>query len=147
MQSYVKMKIHIPSENRCCRTHLIKDRFYDEDLVFLKIYSNSSNISPSELSKMMENLTIKCDSLYDKVEDYSLSEKLFIFIGLNWENIILLRNIVTSMRDRQTHSVTQALVVFLFKLRTGNSNKILASILQLENEQLISEYSLASQVI
>jgi len=48
-----------------------------------------------------------------------------------------------SMRNRQTRTITQALVVFLFKLRTGNSNAILASILQLENEQLISEYSSA----
>jgi len=48
-----------------------------------------------------------------------------------------------SMRNRQTRTITQALVVFLFKLRTGNSNAILASILQLENEQLVSEYSSA----
>jgi len=47
---------------------------------------------------------------------------------------------MTSMRNRQTRTITQALVVFLFKLRTGNSNVSLASILQdsnlLENEQL-----------
>lgn len=145
MQSYINMKIHIPTGNRCCRTHLIKNRFYDEDLGLLKVYSNSSSVSPLELSKMMESLAIKCDStLYDKLGDYSLSEnQLRIFTGLNWENIIFLKDMMTSMRNRQTRSVTQALVVFLFKLRTGNSNKILASILQLENEQLISEYSSA----
>ena len=46
---------------------------------------------------------------------------------------------MTSTRENQTRTETQALVVFFFKLRTGNSNKILASILQLEYEQLISE--------
>ena len=35
----------------------------------------------------------------------------------------------------------QAIVVFIFKLRTGNSNKMLTSILNIENEQIISDYS------
>jgi len=85
---------------------------------------------------MMESLSIKCDSnLYDKIGDYNLSEKqLLVFTGLTWENIILLRDMLTSMRNRQTRTITHALVVFLFKLRTGNLNAILASILQLENE-------------
>ncbi|KYN10894.1 hypothetical protein ALC57_16958 [Trachymyrmex cornetzi] len=145
MQSYTKIKIHIPAGNRCCRHHLIKNRFYNEDLGLLKVYSNSSSLSASELTKMMESLSIKCDSsLYDNIGDYSLSEKqLVVFTGLTWENIIFLRDMLTSMRNRQTRTITQALVVFLFKLRTGNSNKILTSILQLENEQLVSEYSSA----
>jgi len=145
MQSYIKTKIYIPVSNRCCRHHLIKNRFYDEDLGLLKVYSNSSSLSASELTKMMGSLSIKCDSsLYDKIGDYSLSEKqLLVFTGLTWESIILLRDMMISMRNRQTRTITQALVVFLFKLRTGNSNAILASILQLENEQLISEYSSA----
>ncbi|GAB1860851.1 THAP domain-containing protein 9 [Camponotus japonicus] len=145
MQSFIKMRLYIPAGNRCCRTHLIKNRFYEEDLSCLRVYSNSSNLSASELTKMMKNLSIKCDStLYDKIGDFSLSEKqLFTFTGLTWENIILLRDMLTSMRNRQTRTVTQALVVFLLKLRTGNSNKILASVLQIEYEQLISEYSTA----
>lgn len=94
---------------------------------------------------MMESLSIKCDStLYDKIGDFSISEKqLLIFTGLTWEDIMLLRDMLTSMRNRQTRTVTQALIVFLLKLRTGNSNKLLASILQIEHEQFISEYSTA----
>lgn len=145
MQSFIKMRLHIPAGNRCCRIHFFKNRFYDEDLSRLRVHSNSSNLSATELKKMMENISIKCDStLYDKIGDFSLSEKqLLIFTGLTWENVILLRDMLTSMRNRQTRTVTQALVVFLFKLRTGNSNKILAFILQIEYEQLISEYSTA----
>jgi len=113
MQSFIKMRLYIPAGNRCCRTHLIKNRFYEEDLSCLRVYSNSSNLSASELTKMMKNLSIKCDStLYDKIGDFSLSEKqLFTFTGLTWENIILLKDMLTSMRNRQTRTVTQALVV------------------------------------
>ena len=45
------------------------------------------------------------------------------------------------MRERQTRTVTQALVVFLLKLRTENSNKMIASIPQLEQEQFVSEHT------
>lgn len=45
----------------------------------------------------------------------------------------------TSMRNTDTRNVT-AIVVFLFKLRTGNSNKI-CSVLGLEREQLVSDFS------
>lgn len=46
------------------------------------------------------------------------------------------------MRDSDTRSsVTQTLVEFLFKLKTKNSNNLLLSILQLEEEQLVSHYS------
>ena len=47
------------------------------------------------------------------------------------------------MRDRHTHSVTQTLIVFLFKLRAGNSNMVLASILKIKHEQTIPGYSKA----
>lgn len=35
----------------------------------------------------------------------------------------------------------QGLVIFLFKLRTGNSNRMIASVFNIDNEQSISEYS------
>ena len=68
-------------------------------------------------------------------------EQLQLFTGLNWENIIKLREIMTSMRDCQVNTVTQALVVFLVKPKTGNSNKMDAAILQLEHKQLVSKNS------
>ena len=37
-------------------------------------------------------------------------------------------------------NVTQAIVVFLFKLRTGNSNSMIAAILGLEREQQVSHF-------
>lgn len=143
MQSYTKKKIYIPAGNRCCRSHLIKNRIYEEELNLLKVHSNTTSLSVLELSKVMETLSIKCDSsLFDKIGDFSLSDKqVKIFTGLTWENLIEIKDMMTSLRNSQSRSVMQALVVFLFKLRTGNSNEMLASILQLENKQLVSEYS------
>ena len=92
---------------------------------------------------MVETLSIKSDSsLFDKVGEFRLSEKqIQIFTGSNWKNIIQIEEMLTSLRNTESRSVIQELVVFLFKLRTGNSNAFLASILQLENEHKVLEYS------
>lgn len=122
---------------------MIKNRIFDEDLALLKVHSNTSSITALELSKVMDTLSIRCDSsLFDKVGEYSLSEKqLEVFTGLNWEQLNALKEMLISLRNTQSRSVTQALVVFLFKLRTGNSNKMLSSILQLKNEHDVSDYA------
>ena len=52
-----------------------------------------------------------------------------------------IKELLNSLRKSQSRSMIQAVTVFLFKLRTGNSNKLLASVLNIDNEQSISEYS------
>jgi hypothetical protein len=47
------------------------------------------------------------------------------------------------MRSSAKRDVNQALIIFLFKLRTGNSNELVASVFGLENKGLVSEYSKA----
>lgn len=66
-------------------------------------------------------------------------ERLRAFTGLSWEKITQQRKMLKSMRNSNVRSVTQALIVFLFKLRTGNSNRLLASILGFEYTQQISK--------
>lgn len=85
MQSYIKKKIYIPAGNWCCQTHIIKNRIYEKDLVRLKVYSNIASLSALELSKVMETLSIKCDStLFDKIGKFSLpEEQIKVFTGLS----------------------------------------------------------------
>jgi len=121
MQSCIKTKIHLPVRNQCCRHHLIKNRFCDEDLGVLKVYFNSSSLSASELTEVMESLSIKCDSsLYDKIGDYSLSEKqLLVFTSCLYRPNMGKYYTLEGHDDfnaKQTDTITQALVVFLFKL-------------------------------
>ena len=67
---------------------------------------------------MMQTLSIKSDSaLFAKIGGFSLSEKkIKIFTGLNWENIIQIKDMFTSHRNTESRSVVQSLIVFLFKL-------------------------------
>lgn len=206
-QAFVKRRIFIPKGNRCCSKHLIKRRFYENDLNELRIFSHESVIEVNELQKLIEHLTINCDSsLKDHIGKFTLSDerlkvftgikhftilqivtrfiivktaskKLFfylikqrkfvyyhvskytflltndfkclfclnkrsnnMFLGFTWENILELQEMLTSMRNSHTRNITQCLVTFLFRLRTGNSNAMIAAILGLENEQKVSEY-------
>ena len=75
-------------------------------------------------------------SLHGNIGDFSLSEEqLNTFTGLNCENIIKLRQMFTSMQNRKSQTVTQAPVSFLFKFRSGSTNKMIQQILGLEYEQ------------
>ena len=66
---------------------------------------------------------------------------LKVLTGLSWKNVTELRQLLTSMRNTDTRTISQALIVFLFKARTGNSNKVIASVLGLLYEQRVSTFS------
>lgn len=140
MQIFKQKELYVPKENRCCPEHLIKDRLYTSDLVLLKKCSNTSLIESDEVKRFIFALAQNTDkSLFDAVGDLSLPERqLKAFTGLGWESIEKLSRMLTSMRNTSIRTVTQALVVFLFKMRTGNSNHIIASTMGLPNDQDIS---------
>ena len=61
--------------------HLIKKRFYDDDLNNLRVVSNYSKIEITELSKYLEQLSVRCDSsIHDKIGDFLLSEEQIVFL-------------------------------------------------------------------
>ena len=81
------------------------------------VYSNFAKVKDSELLVLLDGLIIKCDTtILDKVEDFPLlEEKIHLFTGLTWENIIQRREMLTSVRNNQTCDVSQALLVILLK--------------------------------
>uniref|UniRef100_A0A6P7GRD0 Uncharacterized protein LOC114329946 n=3 Tax=Diabrotica virgifera virgifera TaxID=50390 RepID=A0A6P7GRD0_DIAVI len=142
-QVFTSKKIFIPDGNRCCSTHLIKKRFFEDEINNIQVYTHYSSIKKSDVIKLLENLRVDIDKeLTDKIGECSLSEeRLLIFTGLTWENIIMLRDMMTSLRNTESRNIIQALVVFLFKLRSGNSNNTIAAVLGLERPQQVSDFS------
>lgn len=141
-QAYVKRGIYVPVGNRCCQSHIIKDRFYESDLTYLSIHSNTSEVSTTEITNIIKSMSIKIDStLFNRIKDQSISEEqIHVFTGLSWENINDLTKEITSMRNNSKRTVMQALIIFFTKLRTGGSNRLLCSMFELEAHQQISEY-------
>ena len=133
IQCFTVVRIYIHKNNVCCKTHLIKNRFYNECLHQVCIQSTSSSIAVNELLKYLESLFVRCDStLLSKIGSHSISEKdLKVFTDLSWENINFLTQMMVSMRNSECRTIEQALITFLFKLRTGNSNRVICSVLDL----------------
>lgn len=142
IQVFTLKRLFIPKGNRCCSSHLINDQFYEDEIVKMKMWSNFSEIEVTDLTNFLKHMSINTDkTILDKIGEYSLSEdRLKTFTGLNWENIIELEGYLTSLRNTESRSVTQALVTFLFKMRSGNSNQLISSILQLEDKQQVSRW-------
>lgn len=81
---FARRRVFIPNGNRCCPSHLLKQRFFEEDLNRLSIYSNSSTLDIEEVEKFLEQMLIHMNaSIFNKIGDFSLSEeKLKTFTGL-----------------------------------------------------------------
>lgn len=141
IQTFGKRRLYIPKGNRCCRNHVIKKRFYDDEVDSMRIHSTKSVVEISELSQFIDRMAISTDkTLLDKIGDFNISEeRLKVFTGLSWEDIIQLREMLVSMRNSECRNITQALIVFLFKMRSGNSNKMIAFIFEIEREQQVSD--------
>ncbi|XP_058810427.1 uncharacterized protein LOC131675459 [Phymastichus coffea] len=143
LQVFTMRNIFIPAGNRCCKDHFIKKRLYEEVMNNIIATSNVSSMKASDVSNFLQKFRIDVDKeLTDKVGDFSLPEnRLIIFTGLTWENLFELRAMMTSLRNSDSRNVTQAIVVFLFKLRTGNSNNVISSVLGLERPEQVSDFS------
>lgn len=95
MQVFTKRRIFIPKRNRCCSRHLIKSRFYEDEVHQMQIFSNESSIEITELATFMEKLSDEANlQLHDYIGKYAISEeRLQALIGYSWNNINTIRNI------------------------------------------------------
>ena len=132
----------VKTGNRCCAKHIIKKKFFEDQLHLLRVHSMFSKLDVFEVKSLLENFSSKLDrDLFDRIPDMALNEKqLKTFHGLSWEQLIELREMLTTMRNSDKRDKTQALVVFLLKLRSGNSNNLIAGILGIDSEQRVSDY-------
>lgn len=141
-QVFVKRRNFIPKGNRCCGHHLIKKRFFQDKLELLRVYSDHSFMEKGAVFQFLNLLADNVDStLQNRIGQFSISdEEMFTYTGLKWEDNVKLQKMLTSMRNSEERSVIQALIVFLFKLRTGNSKEIIKKIFGLKYPQQVSDY-------
>lgn len=86
IQCFIRTRIFIPKNNRCCADHVIKNRLYEDQCQNLRIVSRTSEIETNELSRFVDQLCIEGNrTILDDVADFSIpEEKLKVFTGLSW---------------------------------------------------------------
>ncbi|KAK7871248.1 hypothetical protein R5R35_007537 [Gryllus longicercus] len=136
IQVFLKRRLFIPRRNRCCSSHMIKNRFFNDEIEKMVEYSNESAIDADEVKQFIAKLGDEVDArLHDRIRSISLSEeRIKAFTGHNGDTIILVRDMMQTMRDSHNRNVLQALVIFLFKLKSGNSDKLIAAIMDITEE-------------
>lgn len=141
IQCFNKLRIFIPKENRVCSEHLINNRFFEDDMQQLEVYSNTSFLTSDEITSFLTKLSDSTGQTFlDRIKSSELSEKqIFTFTSLKKHHLLDLKSLLTSMRGSHSRNIMQALVVCLFKLRTGSSNNLIASIFEIENEIKVSD--------
>lgn len=58
-QVFNRRRLYVPKVNRCCPSHLIRNRLFEEDIRNLRVHSNTSSIDVHELRDYFEYLSIK----------------------------------------------------------------------------------------
>ena len=140
-QVFVKRRLFVPKSNRVCERHLVAGRLYTGDLLGLHVAAESSLLDKKDLIAYVEMLANEAGAtIKDKIGDFSLTdEQIKLFTGLNYDEIASVASSLTSMRNVEGRSIIQALVIFLFKMRTGNSNAVVAAVFGLPRAQQISD--------
>ena len=92
----------------------------------------------SELSLFLDQLSsLSSMTIHDKVKKYFLSEdRLKIFTGCTWEQVEAITQMLSSLRNSINRDPLQAVVIFLMKLRTGNSDELINAILEVKDQKL-----------
>lgn len=111
---------------------MIGNHFFEDELNAMRIHARESDIAVSEVKKFLEQLSTDLDKrLIDKIGSMKMSdERVKSLTGLDWAAIQELRGLMSTMRDSENRNVLQALIIFLFKMRTGNSDLTIASIME-----------------
>lgn len=119
----------------------------------MTIYSDESNIRSTGIKNFLDHLSDKVNErLHDKIKDFSISEeRLKAFTGHTWEQVLKIQEMLTSMRNSENRNILQALIIFLFKIRTANSNRLIAAILDIKiaivNDSIISVIKCLKEVV
>lgn len=75
-QAFVKRRIFIPNGDRCCSQHLIKNKFFEDELSRLPVHSNYSVLSAKEVSIFLDFLSEKVKTtLFDQIGDFTTPEE------------------------------------------------------------------------
>lgn len=140
MQVFQKKRIFIPKRNRCCVKHIIGKFLYEDELDVIRIHSRECEIEVSEVKRFLDKLSEDVDRrVIDKIGMMKMSDqRVKSLTGHLWVEIVELREMMATMRDSENRNVLQALVIFLFKMRTGNSDLTISSTMEV-TEKVVND--------
>ena len=132
-----KTGVFVPKESRSCLSHLVTAETSADVLQGLPIAANWSSVSKEEITTFLS--TTPKPTLYEAVGQLQVPDsQLKALTGFDGREFVQIMYSVTSIRATSSWNPAQAMLIFLYKLRTGNSNEIIANTFELHSKQAVS---------
>ena len=141
--TYIKRNFYIPKSARCCKDHYLINSLYDDCFSKIPVLRFRTKIPVDDMKRLFEEVTRRTKrghllaSLWDKS---IIDSDLYSLTGLHKVQFFDLLSKLKSLRTSKNRSISEALAVFLMKMRTNLSHNTLATLLAVKNSQLIGHY-------
>ncbi|XP_075681005.1 uncharacterized protein LOC142646305 [Dermatophagoides pteronyssinus] len=142
LQVFRMRQVFVPANNVCCKRHMIGKLLHDDEVGNIRIASDRCEMSRVEMNIFPNSLSPNFrGSIFENLANRTISDThLKTLTGFCWRQIEQLREWMSSMRDTEGRSAIQAICVFLHKMRSGNSDNIIAVNWGIDSGSLVSSY-------
>lgn len=138
---WINLQIYIPPKNRCCKSHIEKGKFKDDDIISIQRQVSEIQMNTAHVKYIIESLTTFAKNKSAAIIDFSDSS-LFedkdyeLLLGLSKENFLaVFETIKNRLRSSCNRSAINALAMFLMKLRLDVSQDVLALLFNIRNKR------------
>ena len=137
--------VKIPYDSRACPEHFTENNMLSDDAISeIVSFKNTSDYTETELEVLIESLRQYARknsilSRFENIENISNNDCLK-FTGFSRKDFLSLHDDLLSMRNSLQRTVSQALAVYLFWLKTGNDLRTVAAIFGLNDHFEVSRY-------
>ncbi|CAG2245126.1 unnamed protein product [Mytilus edulis] len=151
--TFLKKEVIIPAGCRCCPGHLTEDTFTEDAISKINCTNDNVILNRSTIMDLLKKLRYTAlqneQSRIDFDTDKVLSDSDFINLtGINKDNFNDLHSYIkTLVRNTPTRSTRTSLGIFLFKLKSGISNKVLSTIFNISRSSLREAISCVRQAL
>ena len=140
--TFLHNEIIIPAGSRCCPVHLHEDLFTDEAISSVRCTNDHIILNRTSILNLLKKLRIAAlhneTSRINFDDEKILSETDYINLtGLSREHFNDLHTYIAfSIRNTPTRSTGTSLGIFLFKLKTGTSSKVLSTVFEISKSSI-----------
>lgn len=138
---FMNCEIIVPAGSRCCPNHLENGEFKADMLHSIKT-ANSSLLSRTSITELIKSLRTSAQQNENRRIDFETSSNLTNNDHLNLTGICkdafdeICASALKDLRNTPARTTRTSLGIFLFKLKSGLSNKILSTIFNISKSSL-----------
>ena len=138
--TYLNNNLYIHPNTRCCTDHFFNNTLYENCLKLVSIVANTAVVLQADFKWILnESLRRnKENSILSSFNNKSIStHDCHSLTGLTLENFFDLASKLHSLKQSKNRTVIEALLIFLFRLKTNNSLNSIATLFSIRNESLV----------